>query len=143
MKSFILPILAGISLSFSTLPIAESAYASELIVVASIQDNELSLTKQQVKSLFMGSSVGYDLKVATLPPNHLARVAFNTKVIGLTEARIQSYWAQMRFSGRKTEPVKFNSEAELINYLSANKGVVTYLPATTKLPDNVRVIFTL
>lgn len=131
------------SLSYGIPTNAESAKTAELVVVANVQNDIISLTKQQVKSLFMGSSVGFDLKVATLPPNHLARITFNTKVIGLTEARIQSYWAQMRFSGRKTEPLKFNSEAELLDFISANKGVVTYLPASTILPDNVSVIFTL
>lgn len=114
-----------------------------IVVVANLQQQELELSKQQVKSLFMGSFVGHELKVVTLPPSSLVRVNFNTKVIGMTEDRIQSFWAQMRFSGRKTQPKELNDIDALLEYVENTPGAVTYLPSTVQLPDSLQVIYTL
>ena len=72
-----------------------------LIIVANTSDASIQLTRQQVRNLFMGGALSYDLNAVALPPENHTRVLFNTKVVGLTESRIQSYWAQMRFTGRK------------------------------------------
>ncbi|GAA0856439.1 hypothetical protein GCM10009114_18390 [Aliiglaciecola litoralis] len=125
----------------ASLSFAQIANANGIVVVANISNNDLTLSKQQIRSLFMGSSVGRDLKVATLPPSSLTRVEFNTKVIGMTESRIQSYWAQMRFSGRKTEPLQFDNENQLIEFLNNTPGAVAYLPASTAIPDNLTVVY--
>lgn len=112
-----------------------------IVVVANIQQTDLSLSQQQIRSLFMGSSLGYEFKVVTLPPRSLIRVTFNTKIIGLTEERIQSYWAQMRFSGRKTLPKQVESEELLIDFLTNNPGAVGYLSASTQVPGHLHVIY--
>ena len=133
--------LASICLVLSVGTQGQNNYNDGIIVVANIQQTDLSLSKQQIRSLFMGSSLGYGLKVVTLPPSSLVRVAFNTKIIGLTEDRIQSYWAQMRFSGRKTRPAELDSEQQLIEFLTNNPGTVAYLSASTKIPPQLTVIY--
>ena len=114
---------------------------NQLMVVANISEHGLSLTKQQVKSLFMGSSLGYDFTVATLPPSSLVRVTFNTQIIGLTEDRIQSFWAQMRFTGRKTPPKQIDTLESLLEYVISTPGAVTYLPANVAIPDSLQVLY--
>jgi hypothetical protein len=114
---------------------------NNIVVVANINDLEMRLSKQQVKSLFMGSSLGYDFVVVSLPPSSLVRVNFNTQVIGLTEDRIQSFWAQMRFTGRKTQPKQIASVESLLEYLISTPGAVAYLPASTALPANLKVLY--
>lgn len=115
--------------------------SSNIVVVANINESGLSLTKQQVKSLFMGSSLGYDFTVATLPPSSLVRVTFNTQIIGLTEDRIQSFWAQMRFTGRKTPPIQIDTLESLLEYVTNTPGAVTYLPANVVIPDSLKVLY--
>lgn len=114
---------------------------NSIAVVANIQDSSIKLSRQQVRNLFMGSSLQYDLQAVALPPANQTRVIFNTKVVGLTESRIQSYWAQMRFSGRKKPPVELKSEAILVKYLQNNPNSVGYLPADAVVPDGLTVIF--
>ncbi|GAC21788.1 hypothetical protein GARC_4851 [Paraglaciecola arctica BSs20135] len=58
--------------------------------------------------------LSYDLRAIALPPESQTRVLFNTKMVGLTESRIQSCWAQMRFSGRKKPPTELTNET-LVN----------------------------
>ena len=117
------------------------AAAEGIIVVANTTDNSIQLNRQQVRNLFMGGVIPYDLTAVSLPPDNRNRVLFNTKVVGLTEARIQSYWAQMRFTGRKRAPREVNNESLLLDYLKESKGAVGYLPASATLPKELTVIY--
>lgn len=69
------------------------------------------------------------------------RVIFNTKVVGLTESRIQSYWAQMRFTGRRTAPKEIDGSKSIISYLESNEGAVSYLPEGSKIPDGLTILY--
>jgi hypothetical protein len=137
-------LIAGLSLNLlmmSQYSLYAAPSANDLLVVANIDNAELSLSKQQVKSLFMGSLQGYDFIVATLPPSSLERVKFNTLVIGLTEERIQSYWAQMQFTGRKFPPKQIETISELLNFMEQTPGAVSYLPASIALPASLKVLY--
>lgn len=114
-----------------------------IVVVANTQDRSIQLTRQQVRNLFMGGTVPFDLQAIALPPDNQTRVLFNTKVVGLTESRIQSYWAQMRFTGRKQAPKEADSESMVLKYLEKHEGSVGYLPATISIPDGLTVIYSI
>jgi hypothetical protein len=118
------------------------ANAQEIKLVANLSQNiKITLNQQEVRSLFMGGARRYNFKAVALPPEHPTRVVFNTKVIGLTEARIQSYWAQMRFSGRKKPPLKVSDETKLLQYLQATPNAVGYISADTPIPKGLKIIF--
>jgi hypothetical protein len=115
--------------------------ANAIIVVANTPDTSITLSRQEIRNLFMGGALSYDLRAIALPPENQTRVLFNTKVVGLTESRIQSYWAQMRFSGRKTPPTELRSESLVIEYLLNHPGTVAYLSEDAEIPVGLTVIF--
>lgn len=121
--------------------IQSSNAATAVIVVANTADKSIQLNRQQVRNLFMGGALPYELDAIALPPENRTRVLFNTKVVGLTESRIQSYWAQMRFTGRKKAPVEIKNEKLVVEYLIDNVGAVGYLPAGTLIPDELTVLY--
>ncbi|XQW83850.1 hypothetical protein ACOYR1_11940 [Thalassotalea piscium] len=125
------------SLSFTQIVCASET----IFVVANTSDKSIELSRQQVRNLFMGSVIPYKLKAIALPPNNQTRVLFNTKVVGLTETRIQSYWAQMRFTGRKKPPKEVNNERSLLEYLKENKGTVGYLSTSEDIPSELTILF--
>ncbi|MEH6713732.1 MAG: hypothetical protein V7733_21220 [Paraglaciecola polaris] len=116
--------------------------AEAIVVIANTPDKSIQLNRQQVRNLFMGGVIPYDLEAIALPSENQTRVLFNTKVIGLTESRIQSYWAQMRFTGRKRAPKEADSENLLLEYLKNNEGSVGYLPEGMSIPEKLTVIYT-
>jgi hypothetical protein len=118
-----------------------SSQAVELIVVANTDQTDISVKKRQVRDIFMGDNSQYALQPIALSHNSDTRFVFNTKIVGLTESRIQSYWAQMRFSGRKKPPLEFDSIESVMAYIIANKDTVAYLPAGTEVPDNLVIIY--
>lgn len=114
--------------------------AQELYVVANTSQ-PLELSREQVRNLYMGASLGYDLTPVALPVSHRLRSVFNTRVIGLAENRIQSYWAQMKFTGRRTPPLEMDSEAALTRYLQETPGAVGYISGAAGVPDKLTLIY--
>jgi len=118
-----------------------SSQASDLLVVANTDATEFKVKKRQVRDIFMGNNSEFELKPVALTPSSSARYIFNTKIVGLTESRIQSYWAQMRFSGRQKPPQEFESVEAMLAFVLSHKNTVAYLPSDTKVPDGLTVIY--
>ena len=114
---------------------------ASLLVVGNVNP-PIKLSKSEVKAIFMGGANSHDLKGVALTPENKARKQFNAKIIGMTESRIQSYWAQMRFSGRLTPPKEVESAEQMLDYLRANEGSVGYLSESTQLPEGLKVVYT-
>ena len=130
------PLLLAVLLAF-----AVQAQAQGVLVVANTAERDLKLTRIEVRNLFMGEASNLALDAIALPPDNLTRVLFNTKVMGLAESRIQAYWAQMRFSGRKRPPREFEDEAAALRYVLANEGAVGYFSQDTPLPEGLVILY--
>jgi hypothetical protein len=130
-------LMSLVSLTFYSV----NASPTGVIVVANTDLTEISVSKRQVRDMFMQSNSQFGLKPVTLTPNNEARFIFNTKVVGLTESRIQSYWAQMRFGGKKRPPQEFDSVQSMLHYVENNKNTVTYLPENVEIPTGLTVIY--
>lgn len=139
MKKHILFFLA--TLVFCPLQSIASVASNQIIVVANVDELTTDLTREQVRNLFMGASIGRNLEPITLPPHNRTRSLFNAKVIGMAEQRIQSYWAQMKFTGRLSQPKEVTSEQEMVKYIVQHKGSIGYLTADTELPEGLSVLF--
>ena len=134
------PLLLAFLLT-GTAPVQPQTHSNHVLVVANIEDRGLQLSQREVCGLFMGRASDVRLNVVFLTPDNLTRVLFNTKVMGLAESRIQAYWAQMRFSGRKRPPREFEDEAAALRYVLANEGAVGYFSQDTPLPEGLVVLY--
>ena len=123
------------------IPAHAEARRDKIIVVAHTEETSLTLSQDQVRNLFMGASVGRTLHPAVLPPNNRTRSLFNTKVVGMSESRVQSYWAQMKFTGRRSSPLQVSNEQEMLRYLSNTPDSVGYLTGDTEIPENLTIIY--
>lgn len=133
-----LPIIIACLVS---LPYSQARADKGIVIVANLSGEQVTLTRQEVRNLFMGGALPYQLQAVSLPPQHQLRVLFNTKVIGLTESRIQSYWAQMRFSGRKKAPLELDNQELLLEYLTQREGAVGYISSSEPIPTGLTVIY--
>lgn len=123
------------------LTVSTGVKASEqIVVVAHLRTPLSSLEKHEIRNLFMGGVLD-NLSPVTYVPGVKERLIFNTRILGLTESRIQSYWAQMRFSGRNHPPVEVKTIDEMLDYLLQHEGSVGYLPADKALPPPLTVIY--
>lgn len=111
------------------------------VVVMNPDGEEHNFSKAQLRQIFMGGGLSRKYKAINLPAGHPLRKEFNTRVIGLTEARIQSFWAQMRFTGRSEAPEEASSVQQTLVILEKSPNTIAYLPADAMLPDNLVIIY--
>ena len=133
--------LINFSLLLSMLIASSPLAASEEIVVVANLSVPAKMEKHEIRNLFMGGASS-EFEPVTLKPGSHERLIFNARVVGLTESRIQSYWAQMRFSGRNKAPVEVSTIEAMKQFLLENEGSVGYLPADAKVPENLTVLYT-
>lgn len=133
--------LLGAILVFLCSGPAQAEQTNALVLVSSNTELTSLLSREQVRNLYMGVSLGHGLKPIALSRSNRLRSVFNTRVIGLSESRIQSYWAQMRFTGRKQPPKEIAREQQLLEYLLRHPDCVGYVSADTELPETLAVIF--
>lgn len=116
--------------------------ADELLLVVTNNSQLTQLNKAQIRHIYLENGVNYAVKPLNLIAGSRLRAVFNAKVIGLTEARVQSYWVQMRFTGRMKEPIEFSSVEKLLQFLEqpSEQGYIAYLPEETQLPETLKVI---
>jgi hypothetical protein len=126
---------------FTLLSVALNASASDLVIVTNGDVDSESLNKREVRDIFMGNNTQLGLKPLAFAPDTETRIVFNTKIVGLTESRIQSYWAQMRFSGRKKPPQEFASVKDILTYVKSHDDAIAYLPADTEIPEGLNVVY--
>lgn len=121
--------------------LGNKTFANELVIVANASEKEINLSKQQLRNLFMGGAIQGEYIPVSMTPSQRSRIVFNTRIIGLTESRIQSYWAQLKFTGRSRPPIEFSTIEELVAYTEKTPGAITYLPSDVSVPASLQVIF--
>lgn len=119
---------------------AASPAVSNIIVIGNLGSEQTTLSRDEVRNIYMGSN-SKNLKPVALPPNNIARIIFNTKVIGLTESRIQSYWAQMRFTGRNKPPMELDTDTDIIHYLQKHPRAIGYTSVDTPIPSDLTIVY--
>ncbi|MBB1278078.1 hypothetical protein [Pseudoalteromonas sp. SR43-3] len=139
-KIMMLFVVASSLFGFSISVYAENTNLSNVIIVVNTTDKNLSFSKQQIRHIYMGGAMSRQFKAVNLFVGNPLRINFNTRMVGLTESRIQAYWAQMRFTGRSKPPVEFESTEEVIEYLLTVEDSVAYLPAGITIPKELTII---
>ncbi|WP_246604313.1 hypothetical protein [Alteromonas lipotrueae] len=125
----------------SCLAFPQLVHARERVwVVANLGEPSLQLSKSEIRNVFMGGATN-GLSPVEFEPGSYIRKVFNTRVIGLPEARIQSFWAQMRFSGRSIPPSNVSNIEEMVTFLIEHKLSVGYLPEGTVIPKGLTVVY--
>lgn len=117
--------------------------ADQLIVIVHQDSNYAKLNKKEIKRIFMEPYRSSKLIPINLPKNSKPRVVFNTKIIGLPEVRISSYWAQMKFSGRGTPPIELPNEQAILEYIKNNRDYIGYVTEQSPLPDGTKAVLTI
>ncbi len=115
--------------------------AENIKVIVNADKNIEQLAKQEIRNLFMGGVTDHELTPVSLSEGNISRKFFHTKVIGLTESRIQSYWAQMRFSGRLSEPKEVESDSEALKCVREKPDCVAYVAFDFEVPEDVKVVY--
>lgn len=119
-----------------------SAFADDnkLFVVTNQKDIE-KLSKNQIRQIYLDGGINIPVKPLGFESGDKLRSIFNIKIIGLTESRIEAYWAQMKFTGKVTPPKEFSNTDGLLSFLKNNDGFIAYFSDETEVPDWLNVVY--
>lgn len=104
--------------------------------------NLQDVSKKQLKQIYMNNGINFSAKPINLSSGK-ARSIFNAKIIGLTNTRIKSYWAQMKFTGRANPPLELENPDKVIKFLEENPDYIAYVPNNIDKPESLSIIYTI
>jgi len=122
---------------------AENKAANLAIVVSAANSSVQSLSKEQLRKLYLGKSLKMSGgKVALLVNYEPLRTVFNKIALRRTDAQVEAIWVRLKFSGRAKEPELFSTAETLINFVRENSNAIAYLPSSEVTAD-VRAVLML
>ncbi|MCE0494795.1 hypothetical protein [Vibrio salinus] len=128
----------GLILSLS---MSQSACAADIYVITNVSSQIDHLSRNEVRQIFLGGTLSRKFKPVNLSVGNSARTLFNTQILGLTEGRVQAYWAQLLFSGKsERRPKEFNTEKDVIGYIISHDNTIGYITAKQSLPDDMKIL---
>lgn len=121
--------------------IPETANA-EVIIVANRSVPEDTISEDVLKDIFMGITLTWDdsqeIKSVVLQGGS-THEDFIKNYLHKTSSQFDIYWKKRMFTGKGTPPHTVQSESDIIDYVAATKGAISYL-STEPTNDNIKVI---
>lgn len=122
------------------------AQAGELYVVVNAKNPLRNLAPREVVALFTGRvhafPDGQEAEPVDQGDANGTRAAFYQTLTGMDLARINSYWARLRFSGQVQPPPQLADDREVIALARQNPRVIGYVRSPPTDPG-VRVVLVL
>ena len=133
-------------LAFALCLVALSSPASpnDVVVVVNIKNPTDQLTKSQVIGLFMGKYLAFPngIKASTvdIDGKDNLKKRFYQQLVGMSLARVNSFWSRIKFTGRAKPPLKQPTEEAIVRFITLKKDAISYI-SRSKLNENLKVVF--
>jgi len=124
--------MIGSSTLAAVLATSNQAYAAAAaIVVVHPRNPTNSLTKPQLRALFLGS-VGFwhgvvPVKLLRRPPDSAASLGFFEPLLGMTPGAFQAHWDKLQLSGKAIAPPILDSVDELVAKIGGIPGAIGFV----------------
>lgn len=123
--------------------ITAPVFSEAFYIIANNDVPEDSISEQRLQDIFLGDIGNWpngDRIVLAILRSGDANRAFLSRIIGRTAAQYNTYWKQIVFTGRGTAPNEFNSDSDIINFVSNNRGAIGFTASEPPDDDRVKVI---
>jgi hypothetical protein len=110
-----------------------------IVVVVSDRSPVHSMTRSEVRQLFLNNQNGQTFAVECVP--NTLHEQFYSEIAGKTASQLRAYRARQIFSGRGKPPRHIKRD-ELATYLETHPDAVTYVE-DDNLPSTFRVVYRL
>lgn len=131
-------IVMAIALAFLSM----GSLAEKVVIVH--PSNTADISKADVERLYLAKISSFSDGTTAVPLNHEestpVRVAFDSEVVGRTEAQMKSYWSRLLFTGRATPIRQVSNDSEMVSTVSSTPGAIGYVDAGS-VDGSVKVLF--
>lgn len=113
-----------------------------LSVIANETGSPQNISFTDLKKIFRGEKQwwqdGTKVVIALMKTSTPSGSATAKKLLGMSGEELNKYWLSLVFQGKAKAPAFFNSEKELIEFISQNKGAIGIIDKNTT--GTVRII---
>ncbi|GAB4176348.1 MAG: hypothetical protein Kow00108_11690 [Calditrichia bacterium] len=127
--------LMGFLIYLFMINITFSQAGESLVLVANPGVKESSLSKQDLRRIYLGEKQtwndGSKLIAVNLPANNELRQKFQKLAVGMTSAELQKFWSDEQIKGNIVKPPVNQSSPKAVKlFVSKIPGAVGYIPAS-------------
>lgn len=119
---------------------------ADLFIIVNADNAATAMTADQIERIFLMKAKRFANGDPVEPVNQAeqvdAREQFNDQVLQRNEQQLKYYWSRKMFSGGDKPPPVVGGNAEVENFVAANKGGIGYLDVAPKNPG-VKVVLRL
>jgi ABC-type phosphate transport system substrate-binding protein len=109
-------------------------FAGEVVVIANANAPAGSLTKDDVKNIFLAKKTQWDdgqkINFVTLKSGQ-THDDFLKNYLGKSTSQFQRYFRTLVFTGKGSVPKSFDSEAALVGFVEGTDGAIGYVSSGT------------
>lgn len=116
---------------------------ADIVVIGNAKSAISSLTEDKIKGIFLGelSSVdGHAVAPLDQVESAAAYAKFYESYLGMDAKQIKKYWTKMSFTGKATPPKQVASDGEVVQQVSQNVNLVSYVDSAAVTAD-VKILF--
>jgi len=121
---------------------ASLGQAGGLLIIASPQVSESTITVEQLADIFTLKKIFWANKIQVVPVNREAssveREKFSEQVFNLPPQELGEYWNRLRFQG-KLPPLIQTSDQAVLSFVRSVPGAIGYINANQK-PGGVKIL---
>ncbi len=142
MKLFIPAFVILMSVLLSTILLSASVFADGLLVISNKNISDTSLTKKDVKQIYSGKKTKWGNNqtiIVTILKDSEIHKAFLKEFVKKSPSQFKVTWKKMMFTGKGTEPKKFEDMKSLVEFIEKTDGAIGYITPDFK-SDAVKVI---
>ncbi|MBU2882895.1 hypothetical protein KO525_18075 [Psychrosphaera sp. B3R10] len=119
-----------------------NALEQSLVVVVNTDNPTEQLSKRQLIDLYMGKYVAFPNgeKAQPIDGPSAMRHKFYYTLVNKNLSQINSYWSRVRFTGKATPPIGYNSMEFIQDYIANNKNAIAYIESSY-VTENMKVVY--
>ncbi len=122
------------------------SYSDDTIIICNKSVTEDSLDAGDLERIYLGKKSKWNdnkkIKLTMLRGKAETKEiheSFLKKYVHKTMSQFGHYWASLSFTGKGIPPKPFETESDLIKYVSETEGAIGYVRSSTQ-PENIRII---
>jgi len=114
---------------------------AEVLIIANKNVSQDSISKEEVKQIFLGKTVKWadKSKILFVILKKDVHKDFLKEYIKRSSSQYKNYWKKMVFTGKGRKPTAFETEKELVRYVAETEGAIGYISTGTEMM-NVKTI---
>jgi ABC-type phosphate transport system substrate-binding protein len=121
------------------LAIVSIGFSAEIYIIANKSVPDQALEKESIERIYLGKKSQWSNGAKIIPvvlKSGIVHTSFVKKFLDRDVSQFSTFWKQAVFTGRGLPPKSFESEAELIEFVSNTPGAIgyaSYIPSSQSI----------